>query len=338
MSESRQQIRFCKSADGTRIAYATTGSGPPLVYASGWPTHLELEWGKPFMRRFLEDLAQGFTLLRYDMRGTGLSDRDVDDLSLEALVGDLGAVVESAGFERFALLSLGDLGGPVAITYAAQRPERVTRLVLNGAYARGKDLAPPERQEAIIGYVRSFGFPSFEFTDSPGVGLEEHRHVREMVEESASNEMVAGLLRTMYKADVGPLLATLRLPVLVLHGRGDTFVPLELGRDVASRIAGAEFVPFDGTSAVPWAYGDVIVREARRFLEATESAPDVAGMTEREIEILRLVAQGLSNRRIAEQLMISVNTVDRHVSNIYGKIGATNRAEAASFAVRNGLA
>src|SRR6266511_895382 len=131
-----QQIRFCTTSDGVRIAYATVGSGPPLVYATGWPVHLEVEWQKPFVRRFLEDLARGVTLIRYDMRGSGLSDENVYDFSTESLMRDLEGVVEHLGLERFALLSLGDMAGPITMTYAARYPDRVTHLILNSGCLR----------------------------------------------------------------------------------------------------------------------------------------------------------------------------------------------------------
>jgi pimeloyl-ACP methyl ester carboxylesterase/DNA-binding CsgD family transcriptional regulator len=337
VNAARQQIRFCRASDGVRIAYATIGDGPPLVYVAEWPTHLELEWEKESIRQFLEQIASGFTLIRYDMRGSGLSDRDATDLSLEALVRDLETVVDDAGLRRFALASLGDLAGPTAVTYASRHDERVTHLVLNAPYARGADLAPTERQEAIASYVADFGFPTFEFADAPGIDIEQHREVRDVSRQAASPDVMVSMLRTMYAADIGPMLGRLKVPALVLHGRDDPFVPFELGRELAAQIAGAEFVPFDGSSATPWAHSEVIIPEIHRFLRSRDEDTVPAGMTRREVEVLQLVAQGLSNRQIADQLSISINTADRHVSNIYTKIGASNRAEAASFAVRNGL-
>jgi pimeloyl-ACP methyl ester carboxylesterase len=301
---------------------------------AGWPTHLELDWEKASIRRFLEQLASGFTLIRYDMRGSGLSDRDATDLSLEALVRDLETMVDDAGLKRFALASLGDLAGPTAVTYAARHPERVTHLVLNAPYARGADLAPTERQESIASYVADFGFPTFEFADAPGVDIEQHRDVRDVAKQAASYDVIVSVLRTMYAVDVRPLLGLLNVPTLVLHGRDDPFVPFELGRELAAQVTGAEFVPFDGSSAAPWAHSDVIVSEIQRFLESEVPHDLPGGMTPREVEVLQLIASGLSNRQIANELSISVNTVDRHVSHIYSKIGASNRAEAASFAVR----
>src|SRR3954447_19653988 len=133
-----QQIRFCGAADGTRLAWATHGSGPPLVRAGTWLTHLEFDWGSPVWRHWLEGLGEHHTLIRYDERGCGLSDRDVGDgaFGLERWVADLETVVAAAGVDRFALLGISQ-GAALAIAYAARHPERVSRLVLYGGYARG---------------------------------------------------------------------------------------------------------------------------------------------------------------------------------------------------------
>ena len=192
---AEQRIRFCTTSDGVRIAYATLGAGPPLVYATGWPVHLEVEWQKPFVRRFLEDLAQGVTLIRYDMRGSGLSDEDVSDFSVDALIRDLEGVVEHLGLERFALLSLGDMAGPVAMTYAARYPERVTHLILNSGWLRGADLGPPERQQALVDYVANFGYPIFELLDSHGIEVQQQLDVRQINEVAASHKVQAEVLR-----------------------------------------------------------------------------------------------------------------------------------------------
>jgi pimeloyl-ACP methyl ester carboxylesterase/DNA-binding CsgD family transcriptional regulator len=337
-----QRIRFCKTADGVQIAYATLGEGPPLVYVSGWPVHLEIEWEKPSIREFLIELGAGFTLIRYDMRGTGLSDRVVPAIGLTDLMRDLEAVIDHLSLRNFALLSLGDLAGPIAVTYAASHSDRVTHLILHAAFARGPDLVAMQRRASVIDYVSQYGFPVFQFVDAPGVEIEQVRAVEDVIEQGAPHALQAALLRILYSADVSRLLDAIVVPTLVLHARGDPMIPLDLGREVAARIKGADFVPFDSASNAPWANSQAIIGEIRRFLAAGDgSAPSqasLAGLTRREIEVLILVAAGRSNRQIGEELSISLNTVDRHVSNILTKIGATNRAEAASFAVRHGLA
>jgi pimeloyl-ACP methyl ester carboxylesterase len=148
----REEVRFCTAPDGARIAYPIRGSGPPLVRTPTWLTDLEFDWQSPVWRHWLEGLADGHTVTRYGERGCGLSDRDVEDLSLDARVGDLGAVIDAAGLERVALLEMSH-GGPVAVSYAARHPERITRLVLFATYARGRlmrDLSPSEREHAQL--------------------------------------------------------------------------------------------------------------------------------------------------------------------------------------------
>jgi pimeloyl-ACP methyl ester carboxylesterase len=152
VSVRRQTIRFCRSLDGTRIAYASHGSGPPLVRTATWLTHLELDWESPVWRHWLEGLAERHTVFRYDERGCGVSDRDVEDLSLEARLADLAAVIDAAGLERAALLGISH-GGPLAVAYAALHPERVSDLVLYGTHARGRlmrDASATEHEQAEL--------------------------------------------------------------------------------------------------------------------------------------------------------------------------------------------
>lgn len=345
---AEQQIRFCTTSDGVRIAYAIVGAGPPLLYATGWPVHLEVEWQKPLVRRFLEDLAQGVTLIRYDMRGSGLSHGNVSDFSLASLMLDLEAVIEQLGLERFALLSLGDIAGPITMTYAARHPERVTHLILNSGWLRGADLGPSERQQALIDYVANFGYPIFELLDSHGIEVQQQLDVREINEVAASPTVQAEVLRATYCADVSNLVSEISVPALVLHARGDPLVPFELGRELAVRLPNAEFVPYEGSSAVPWVISDLLVREIHRFLgvsagwrvrQASAVTEDLCAdnLTSREIEVLALVASGLSSRDIARELDLSVRTVERHISNIYSKLDVNSRVQAAAYALERGL-
>ena len=341
----QQQISFCTTADDIRIAYATLGDGPPLLYVTGWPEHLELEWQKPVVRRFLEDLGRGFTLIRYDMRGSGLSDGNVSDFSLGSLIKDLEAVVDHLALERFPLLSLGDLGGALAIMYATSHPERASHLILNSPFARGCEIAPAEDRAAMIEYVARYGFPTAEFVDAPEGNVDALRDIREIGDAGAPRDVQVELMRMVYSVDVSALLGGVSVPALVLHARGDTFVPLALGRDVAARIPGAEFFPFEGVGNGPVAHQRVIVREIRRFLSGTlrasvqpgseefgpGSRPD--GLTAREIEVLGLVASGFSSREISGALVLSVRTVERHITNIYSKTGARTRAQATAYAL-----
>jgi class 3 adenylate cyclase/pimeloyl-ACP methyl ester carboxylesterase len=261
-----QQIRFCTTSDDVSIAYATVGEGPPVVYANGWPTHLELEWESKSTRAFLEALAQGCTLVRYDMRGTGLSDRDVSDFSLDMLVRDLEAVVDHLKLESFALVSLGGLAGPLAITYSAQHLQCVTQLVLASAFVHGSKITTPDRQRAMIEYVSQFGLPLFNLVDAPDVGIEAQRDAQRRQRAAASPKIQAALMRTLFSVDVSGILDRLTMPTLVLHGRQDSSVPFAQGRELAARLPQATFVPFEGQSSAASTQSDVIVPEIRRFL------------------------------------------------------------------------
>jgi len=261
-----QQIRFCTASDGVRIAYAIVGDGPPVVHATGWPTHLELEWEAPSSRSFLETLAQGCTLVRYDMRGTGLSDRDADDFTLDALTRDLEAVVEHVGFDRFDLVSLGVLAGPIAMTYAAAHQQRVVRLVLSSAFVRGAEIITAERQRALVEYASEFGIPVFDYIDGPDLDIEAQRDAQRRQETAASPSTQGALLRTLFSIDVGSVLPHLTMPTLVLHGRQDAVAPFALGRELAARLPQARFVPFEGQSSAAWTQRNVIIPEIRRFL------------------------------------------------------------------------
>jgi pimeloyl-ACP methyl ester carboxylesterase/DNA-binding CsgD family transcriptional regulator len=348
---AEQVIGFCETRDGVRIAYATVGTGQPLVYVTGWPVHLELEWSKAFVREFLSSLASGLMLVRYDMRGSGLSDRDVSDFSIPALLQDLEAVTDHLGLTRFALLGLGDLAGPLAIAYAAANQTAITHLILHSAYARGSDLASPEHQEATVNFVESFGFPILEFVDAPDLDVAKQRDLREINEAACSHGMQAALLRTMYAADVTPLLKDIAVPVLLMHARNDALVPFEAGRQLAIRLPHAEFLPFEGTGASPWVHQHILLPKIRSFLglsfpnepQSARVAPlqvEALGqdiLTAREVEILCHLAAGQSSREIAESLVLSTRTVERHISNVYAKIGVSTRAQATAYALMHGL-
>ena len=270
-----QQIRFCTASDGVSIAYATVGDGPPLVYTNGWPTHLELEWEKPFSRAFLEALAEGCTLHRYDMRGSGLSDPDVTDFSLESLTKDLEAVIDHQKLERFALASLGSLASPIAITYAATHPERVSHLILSSAFFRGAQITSPDRQRVLIEYVSAFGFP-YNFVAQD---VDAQRDVQQLGKAAASGKMQAALLTTMYSVDVSNRLDRLTMPILVMHGRSDGQIPFALGRELAAQLPDAKFVPFEGSGASAWTVSHIIIPELHRFLGinvATQEAETAA--------------------------------------------------------------
>ena len=276
-----QELGFCTTQDGVSIAYATVGEGPPLVYATGFPGHLSLEWETPVAREFIEALAQGVTLIRYDMRGSGLSDRDVDDLSLERWIDDLAAVVEHLKLEQFALLSLGFLAGPISIAYAAAHPERVSNLILSSAYLLGSELSPPDKAKAMTDYISAFGVPIGMGDELEPEEVVKFQAVARLQRQSASTEMQGAVVRAMYEADVSALADRISMPTLVMHGQADDVVPFDLGRNLAAQLPNAKFVPFGESSATPWLQQALLLGEIRRFLEidlgTADEAETVAG-------------------------------------------------------------
>lgn len=272
-----QQIRFCKTSDGVRIAYATAGEGPPLVYVCGWPQHLEVEWESPLSRGFLDALTSTFTLIRYDMRGSGLSDREVEDFSLEGLTRDLESVLDHLDLESFILMSLGTLAGPIAIRYAAEHPERVSHLVLVSAYLRGEKIAPPEQRKAVIEFASNFGFPVSGLTDEPLLdSREEELHVRRMQQAAVEPKTQGALLRTMFDVDVSEEAETVTTPALVMHSRKDRQLAFELGREVAAVLPNARFVPFEANSPAVWQFQEKLLSELRAFVGVEAAEKKVA--------------------------------------------------------------
>ncbi len=254
-----QQIRFCTTSDGVRIAYATTGAGPPIVRVLGWFTHLEMESENPEWRAYIETLSANNLLVRYDGRNMGLSDRGVSDLTVDGKVRDLEAVVDALKLRRFALYGTSE-GGPTAITYAVRHPERMSRLILFGSFAGGQAPTPEEeeRARAMVTLVRQ-GWgqnnPAFRqmFTSLfiPEADAEQVRLFNELQRVSATPEDAAAFLEAVTRINVRNLLPQVRVPTLVSHCRGDNIVPFEGGRRLAAEIPGARFLPLDGNNHFP---------------------------------------------------------------------------------------
>ena len=256
MSLPGQTIRFCSSADGARIAFATVGAGPPLVKAANWLNHLEFDWNSPVWRHWLRELGRDHTLVRYDERGCGLSDWSAGEMSVDAWVRDLEAVADALALERFPLLGISQ-GAPIAIAFAVRHPERVSHLVLYGGYLRGRlhrGLTPKEMEERelMIHMVRlGWGqdHPAFRqvFTTLfiPEANREQIDWFNELQRVSATPENAARMLEAFDRIDVRGIASRVRAPTLVLHAKGDLRVPFAEGRLIATSIPGARFVPLD---------------------------------------------------------------------------------------------
>ncbi len=251
----QQTIRFCKSADGVQIAYATVGEGPPLVKTSNWLNHLEFDWESPVWRHIFHAFSDHHQLVRYDARGNGLSDWDTDDFSVERQVEDLEAVVEAAGLDQFPLFGLSQ-GCAISIEYAARHPEKVTKLILHGGYARGWRTRSSEKfiqeTEAMVSLIRSgWGkdypifrqmFASLFMPDAPP---ENHDWFNELQRMTTSPKNAADLLEALGNVDVEDRLRQVKAPTLVIHARGDMRVPFNSGREMAAGIKDARFVALE---------------------------------------------------------------------------------------------
>lgn len=348
MSHSQQDIRFCQSSDGVRIAYASSGSGRRLVRVGPWHTHAELDWSSPIWLPWLELLATGRTLVHYDFRGHGLSDRQPVDVAFERHVDDLAAVLASTHTTRCTLLGIAG-GCAIAVAYAVRRPEHVERLILFGGFSRGSIARSKTSEEAeagrtVLRVIELSGVhddPAFRqlFTAQciPDASPDQSRAFNHLMRVSGGTRSGVDVLRALYKVDIRALAPKVRCPTLVLHPTSNLRVPYEEGRSLAALIPNARFVPLQSRNALlleheaAWA---VFQEELRAFLaETTASGPSSRDacdevLTPRERTIVELVARGLGNRVIAGELGISEKTVRNHVSSILDKLGLHSRAEA----------
>jgi pimeloyl-ACP methyl ester carboxylesterase/DNA-binding CsgD family transcriptional regulator len=318
------------------------GSGRPLVRTATWLTHLDFDWESPVWRHWLAGLAEGHTVLRYDERGCGLSDRDVEDLSLDARVADLEAVIDAAGLERFALLGMSQ-SGPVAVAYAARHPERISHLILFATYARGRlmrDPSPSAREQAqlMISLIRmgwGQGEPAFRrlFTTLfiPDASAEEMKWFDDLQRVTTDPETAVRIRHARNHDDVTREAAQIDSPTLVLHARHDALAPFSEGRLLATLIPGARFIALESRNHILLADDPAWERfraELSAFLGPAGRSPQdgLGELSSRELDVLALVAEGLSNEAIATRLYLSVRTVERHLSNIYAKLRVSGKA------------
>ena len=340
------EIRFCTAPDGARIAYAVHGRGAPLVRVATWLTHLELDWASPVWRHWLDRLGESYTVVRYDERGCGLSEMGVDELSVETWVGDLEAVIGAVGLERFALLGVSQ-GAAIAVAYAARHPARVSDLVLYGGYARGRRLrGQGDEEEALVAAIRA-GWSSdesayrrlFSMLFLPRGTPEQLAWYDGLLRTTTTADAAVRLFRARGAVDVVDAARGVKVRTLVIHARDDRVVPVEEGRVLASQIPGARLVVLDSANHILLAdepAWEQFLHEVREFLgapTARATAAPFAGLSPRELEVLGLVADGLTNEEIAERLVLSVRTVERHLSTIYAKLRLSGKAARAAAAV-----
>jgi pimeloyl-ACP methyl ester carboxylesterase/DNA-binding CsgD family transcriptional regulator len=346
----KQEIRFAE-ADGRRVAWASSGKGPPLVLGGWWMSSLELSWRQPRYRDFVEALGRQRTVIRYDAPTS-------DTYTVDEAAAALAAVIEAAEMPAVDLFA-GSSGAPAGIAFAAAHPERVGTLVIYGGYASGSAIAGERDRAAIVELVREhWGLGSRVLADlfMPSADREEREAFVAYQREAATAEAAAGSLAAVYGFDVAARLGAVTAPAVVLHRRDDRAIPFALGRELAAALPQARLVELEGADHYPW-FGDseAVLRAALRALGVEEAAaiPPAPGtgrtpdsdpaptedqdLTSRETEVLTLVASGLSDREIAERLVLSPHTVHRHVANVRTKLGLPTRAAAVAAASRRGL-
>lgn len=350
IKRATQRIRYLRTGDGVQLAWAEAGKGPALIKASNWLSHLEYEWESPVWRHWIRFFSDHFRFVRHDERGCGMTDWNVDDLSFERRVEDLEAVVEAADpQEPFILLGISQ-GASTCVAYAVRRPERLSQLVLYGAYARGTfRRGDPDKERlyrALIDLTR-LGWgkdnPAFRqvFTSRfmPGATDEQISWFNELCRKTTSPEIAARLLESRATIDVMALLGEVRTPTLVLHSRDDDVAPIQEGRILAAGIPGAQFIELDSKNHILLEDEPAWERFQDEVLEFTGLKPSSHGedpafgsLSPREREVLLLINEGLGNAQIAERLSISEKTVRNHVSNLFDKLGVWTRAQAIVFA------
>ena len=337
-----QDIRFCE-VEGKRVAYASIGDGPLLVFSARWVTHLEDEWQLPEVRRFFEELAATHRVIRYDRIGVGLSARDLPHPPTVASEADaLGAVLDAAAGDEPAMIFACSCAGLATALFARDNPERVRKLVFFGGYAARDDI-PEATRRSLVDFVRTNWALAAQMLSglfAPHASGDEIARLSAYNRRSADADVAATFLELDLVSDLRDVLPHVTSPALVLHRRGDRAVPIARGRELASLLPNARFVPLSGDSHLPWLDDQ---RELHRALAGflDDAAPVTLNgdspLTARETEVLRLVASGLSNREIAGSLVLSEHTVHRHVANILRKLAQSSRSAATAHAVRLGL-
>lgn len=331
-----QVVRYVKTAHGD-IACAEVGSGPPLLIGGWWCGHLALNWEDPLFRAYVSRLAERFTVVRYDQPGRGLSGAAGYPRDLEDEIAATAEIVDALGVDRFAVLGASS-GAAVAAGLAALLPDRVHRLVLYGAFADGADIAPESARRAMVNAVSAhWGLGSRLLADVfvPDADNAERERFARFQRLSATAEQAARSLAATYEIDATAYLAAVTAPTTVLHRRGDRAVPFALGVDVARRVRRATLVELHGEDHFPWrgdatAVADATLRGLGHPVRSRPALPGPEAVTDREREILRLVADGLTDVQIGERLTLSPHTVHRHIANARTKLGVRSRAAAAA--------
>ena len=320
------------------MAYCAAGSGPALLFESGWVSHLVQQLELFSFGIFVGRLAERFTVIRYDRPGCGLSDRERVDLSFDGQVAAALAVADAAGADRFHLFGASQ-GGQIAAAIAARHPERVETLVLYGMCASGADLAPAQVRASVVALVRAhwgLGLKALAGAFITGPTAAEVAAFTKGQRAGASADVAAATLEVYYNTDIRALLPRVRARTAVLHREGDQGTRFELGREVAALIPGAVLIPLPGTSHLFY-HGDwqPVLDAVLGFLpEPVSAGPQ---LTSRELEVAGLIAEGLTNQAIARRLAIAPRTAEAHAENIRRKLQVRSRAQIAAWVTEHRL-
>jgi len=351
------RISYARSADGVSLAFTVAGHGPALVFVPWVPfSNLRMEWQNTFLSGIFEQLARRLTVIHYDGRGTGHSQRDVTDLSLDAMVADLDAVIDQVGAAEVSLLGQYN-SCPHAIAYAARHPERVRRMALFGGSGRGWSAMSAKQTQALLSLIEQDWDLFADTAAHQWLGWsagETGRATADAIREAVTPQTARATLQAASAIDVTELVPRVAAPTLVLHRRDMAQIPIDVPRSLAKALPRGRLVLLDGAQPTlfPEDPGAVVTMLMDFFCDGLEPAgePPPAGpaaeghpapphgLSRREQEVLRLLAAGESNRQIARRLGLSPHTVERHVANLYRKIGARGRADATAYALRSGLA
>jgi pimeloyl-ACP methyl ester carboxylesterase/DNA-binding CsgD family transcriptional regulator len=349
-SPIRQRIRYLRSDDGVKLAWAEAGSGPTLVRAANWLTHLEYDLESPVWRHWIRFLSAHTRFVRYDHRGSGMSDPTVADMSWPRWTEDLEQVTAAAAPEEPVTLLGISQGAAVCVAYAAKHPERVSSLILFGGYARGwarrNDPHADREYQAIVELIRvGWGKDNAAFREVftsrfiPGGTRAQLDWFNDLCRKTATPDIAAEVLLSPSQIDLTADLDKVQAPTLVLHVRDDAVVPIAEGRLLAAGIPGAEFVELDSKNHIlledepAWGrFCGAVLEFLGLGARSEQEDPAFAGLTARERGILALLTEGLSNADIALRLSLSEKTVRNHISNVFDKLGVWTRAQAIVFA------
>ncbi len=337
------EIRTCITSDGVRIAFWAAGHGQPLFLVNApLPNHLEKEWEVAELCRWYESLTEHFMVIRYNPRGFGLSQRDVGDVSLTAQHLDLDAVIGALGLERVAVLAE-SLSAPIILDYSVCNPAKITHLILWNGVSSARDFFSTPMHDALLS-VASKDWISYCMAEASAnrawTRPQEVRQIANMCAESTSSNVFLRFVDTLLAFDATPLLPNVRSRTLILEGKDAPGATVARNRLLAARIPHSklEIVDDEVPAFRVFESEDMVsrtvkfIREPRLDNENDAIDPAIAldfgNLTQRELQLLNLLMEGCSNHDLVEKMNISLHTVERHLANIYGKLGVHSRLEA----------